>query len=517
MKKSTIWVLIIVLLSSGLAGCSQQIPSQTKPVTGVIDEGNMPVLTQDSGPAQGGRLNLFMTKPDSLDPIYTLNPYIRYLSQFMFDSLFVADGEKSCKNSLAESWQLSADGLMLDIKLRDGIMFHDGTSLSSSDVAYTIDAIQKAASRGVYYGNVENIDSTKATDRLHIRLILKKTDPDLLTKLTFPILPEHIFKDWPIEGYDPAQKPIGSGAYKFNYMDDKTISLSRNDKWWYASAPDGLQHAVWMDGIDFKIYGNENEMMPAFQKQEIDIAFVAEGNLDSYSNRADILYNRYAGNRFEYILLSTVGAENARMSDAAFRTALLKYMGWCMAQEPIKAGTPASEESKEYGAPDSRIGKEDAIKALTGLGMVYDEAKNTLYFLKNGSKIPVTLTVNYNSLDPDRLVTGEWIQKALSEIGINVTLGKSTESEEKNLVSGKKFDIMILGSRIPLYSNMDENVSLLKQSLGCQDAGAVILPLYRKDEAALYSPKIRGPRLPLWKNTLNGWMGWYLVQAPAKP
>ena len=516
MKRITIWMLIIILLA-GLVGCTQQVLGPNEPVIGTVDQDNMPILTQDSGPAKGSRLNLFMTKPDSLNPLYTLNPYVRYVSQFLFDSLFTADGEKTCKNSLAESWQLSTDGLILDIKLRDGVMYHDGTSLSASDVAYTIDAVQKAQNRGVYGGNVENIDSTKTVDRLNIRLILRKADPDLLTKLTFPILPEHIFKDWPIEGYDPQQKPIGSGAYKFDSMNENTISLSRNENWWYAYAQDGLKHTAWMDGLDFKIYDNQNEMMPAFQKQEIDIAFVDEGNSNSYSNRKDILYNQYQGNTFECILLSTLGAENGRMSDAAFRTALLKYLGWYMALYPLTIGIPASEEYEEYGSSGNRVGKEDTIKAVTALGMVYDETKNILYYFRNGSKIPLTLNIKYNALDTDRLVSGEWVQKALGEIGIIATLGKSTENEEKNFVSNRKFDIMILGSRIPLYSNLDENIILLKQSLGFQEADAVLLPLYRKSEALLYNPKIKGPRLPIWKNIFNGWMEWYLVQAPAKP
>ena len=74
MKKTAIVALIFVFLL-GLAGCGQQVINQEDYSYYAVRE-EMPVLTQDSGPAQGGRLRLFMTTPDSLNPIYTFNPYI---------------------------------------------------------------------------------------------------------------------------------------------------------------------------------------------------------------------------------------------------------------------------------------------------------------------------------------------------------------------------------------------------------------------------------------------------------
>lgn len=506
MKKTAILVLVIILMA-GMAGCGQQVVNQDD-YGYYTGREEMPVLTQDSGPAQGGRLRLFMTTPDSLNPLYTLNPYVRNLSLFVFDSLFIADGEESCTNLLAESWQLSEDGLTLDIRLRDGIRYHDGTEFSAKDVAFTIDAIRNTGAKGPYADSVRNVDSVMAPDRLNVRIIFKKPDPDCLLKLTFPILPGHVFKDWPIDGYDPDRKLIGTGAYQFVSFRDGVISLSRNDNWWYTSAPDGPGHPIWIDGIDFIVYDGDYEMMPAFQKHLIDIATVSGDNMDYYTNRSDIAYSPYVGNRFEYILFSTVGSENRRMENAAFRTALFNYLSAYMETNPLGIGVPADE-----GISESPAGREDTLAALEQLGMVYDEKKNVLYTYRSGVKTPLNLSVKYNSLDLDRLAAAEWIQAALQEIGINVILEKSKEEEEIRAVSNGKFDMMILGSRIPLYSNLEETLGLLCKTLGYEDQEAVIMPLYRKREAVLYSLDIRGSRKPFWKNTLNGWTEWYLVQS----
>lgn len=510
MKKTAIIACMLIFLTI-LAGCGQQVVNQ---------EGNgyyagreeMPVLSQDTGPAKGGCLRLFMTTPDSLNPLYTLNTYTRNLSMFVFDSLFEPDGEGSCVNMLAESWKLGDDGKTLDIKLRDGVKFHDGTELSAKDVAFTIEAIRDAGARSPYSDNIENIDSVMVTDRLQVRLIFKKSDPDWVLKLIFPILPEHVFKNWPIDGYDPGQKLIGTGAYKFESIQDDVISLTCNDDWWYVSASDGLNHPVWIDRIQFIIHDSEYDMMSSFQKNIIDIATVSGSYMDDYSNRSDILYSSYVGNRFEYILLSTVGADSRRMEDPAFRAVLLKYLAGYMDSNPLNLGVPAVEEAS-WGATGSRADREDALAALEQLGMVYDEKKNVLYTYRNGVKVPLTLSVAYNSLDQDRLTTAEWLQSALKEIGISAVLEKSSEEDEMKAVSSGKFDIMILGSRIPLYSKLDETLRLLCKTLGVDGQEAVIMPLYRESEAVLYSMDIRGTKKPFWKNVLNGWKEWYLVRS----
>ena len=473
----------------------------------------MPVVSQDSGPAQGGRLRLFMTTPDSLNPLYTINPYIRELSLFVFDSLFAADGESNCVNILVESWQLSEDGKTLDIRMRDKIKYHDGSEFSAKDVEFTIDAIKKAGSKSPYADHVRNIDSVKVSDRLNIRIIFKKPDPNCLLKLTFPILPGHVFEDWPVDEYDPDRKLVGTGAYKYDSFRDGMISLSRNDDWWFVSAPDGPGHPVWIDGIDFIVHDGDYEMMSAFQKNIIDMATVSGSNMDYYSNRSDILYSQYVGNRFEFILLSTTGADGRKMRNPEFRAAILRYLAGYMVMNPLETGIPAVTEVS-WGSETAD--REDTLAALEQLGFVFDEKKNILYTYRNGVRTPLTLGIKCNGLDLDRLITAEWIKSALRQIGINAVIENSAQEDEIKAVSNGRFDIMILGSRIPFYSNLEETLDLLCRNLGVDGQEAVIMPLYREREAVLFNLEVRGVKKPFWKNIFNGWTEWYIVRSESE-
>ena len=70
-----------------------------------------------------------------------------------------------------------------------------------------------------------------------------------------------------------------------------------------------------------KIYLNESDMMIAFQKKEIDIAYFEVGNLSAYSQRSDIFYNEFESNVIEFLVLpqgKNQGALNSPISRGRF-------------------------------------------------------------------------------------------------------------------------------------------------------------------------------------------------------
>src|SRR5213076_578700 len=62
-------------------------------------------------------------------------------SPMMYNQLVRFDAEMNPVPELAESWQVSPDGLTWTFKLREGVRFHDGQELSSADVKFTFDRL----------------------------------------------------------------------------------------------------------------------------------------------------------------------------------------------------------------------------------------------------------------------------------------------------------------------------------------------------------------------------------------
>ncbi len=510
MKKIHSLSIIFLMITFVISGCTQQLQNgQQEPITG-IDDGAVKVIYEDEGPSQGGILNLFMVSPKTFNPLTTQDLYVRQLSSFVFDSLFYEDHQSGLiKNGLVDSFKFSQDGLILDIELRDNILFHDGKPLSSDDVAFTLETIKDTGIKSLYYDNVSNIQSIKTLTRLSFRLILNKADPGFTERLTFPIIPKHVFQDWPIEGHKDSMKLIGTGPFKYDSYSSDSISFLRNESWWFLEAEDGISHPIWIDGITFKLYSDRSQMMQAFQRQQIDIAWLEEGDLDSYSKRADIFFNKYVSNILEFLVFSSEGTSSSPIEQEDFRVVIIEYLSRYGQQNPLNRGESAIEIEGSHS--EDKMNKNITINTLIDLGFFYDYDRDYLYSYKNNVKTPVRLSLIYNGLNADREYTSQWLTDALAGIGIKVDAQTADIRKQQNLIDSGKFDMMLLGCHIPLYATKDEVLESIRKSLNLGSASNVIFPLYRKYGAVLYHNYIRGERNPKWKNIYNGWQEWYLV------
>jgi peptide/nickel transport system substrate-binding protein len=515
MKKTIFigFILIIALFClSGCSGITNLLVNSVKEPEPDLYNDALKVVREDEGPSQGGSLNLFMIYPDSLNPLISLNPTVRHLSFFVFDSLFSNEGDGTLKNILTDQYTISNDGLILDIRLKDEIFFHDGEPLSSDDVVYTIDAIKNAGQKSIYSNCISNIESVKSVDRLSLRIIFKKKDPQYLEKLIFPIVPQHVFSDWPAEGHDDSMKLIGTGPYKYLYYYNDEIKLIKNETWWNLSNDNGLNHPLWIDSIIFKVYLSDSDMIEAFQKQEIDIAWVEEGSFKGYSQRSDLFLTKYESNLLEYLVLSPNPKSTSPMSNKVFRDILTKYLNWYDLTKPVNEEQSYRYSFKNQESEENIMDRDEALDFLRKAGFTYQEDRNTLRYYRNGANIPVYLTFYYNEINEERKAICEWTVKALSDIGIQVISKPSSYDALQNTVKKRDFDIIALGCRIPLFSDKTEVPRLICESLNLSFDDNVVLPLYTKYGVVLYHNYIRGPRTPVWENIYNGWQELYTVK-----
>jgi ABC-type transport system substrate-binding protein len=155
---------------------------------------------------------------------------------------------------LAESVEISADAMTYTFHLRDGLMFNDGTPLTSKDVLFTFHrAIDKRTgsvwrSRFLPLQGADTYDGTTVTDIPGIQapddktVVMKLTKPDVTWIITlcdfagFCILPEHAFGSIAPDQLQKAPFSLkpgpGAGAFTFGeYQPDQFVSLKRNDNY----------------------------------------------------------------------------------------------------------------------------------------------------------------------------------------------------------------------------------------------------------------------------------------------
>ena len=114
---------------------------------------------------------------------------------------------------LAESWKFSEDKKSLTLKLRKAT-FHDGTPITSRDVAFSIMTIKEKHPFKTMLAPVERVETP---DEKTVIIRLSQPHPALLMALTpplCPIIPEHIFGKGNIQDNPANLNPIGSGPFK---------------------------------------------------------------------------------------------------------------------------------------------------------------------------------------------------------------------------------------------------------------------------------------------------------------
>ena len=228
-------------------------------------------------------------EPPHLDPTSAAAGAIdSVLYSNVFEGLTRFMGDGSVVAGLAESWEISEDGLTYTFRLRDGVTFHDGTTMDAEDVKFSLDRAraedsvnaQKALFAGITDVSVESPTSVKVT--------LSEPNGNFLFNMAWGdaviVAPESI------EGIK--QTPIGTGAFKFvNWVQGDRIDLERNADYW-GTAP-ALEKAT------FKFISDPTAAFAAVMAEDVDVfsGFPAPENLPQFE----------ADPRFQVLVGSTEG------------------------------------------------------------------------------------------------------------------------------------------------------------------------------------------------------------------
>ena len=191
--------------------------------------------------------------------------YIVYLN--IFESLLAYDIDKfNLKASLAQSYNVSDDGLQIDFVIRDDVRFSDGYPITANDVVFTYETVMNpgvdAADRRLYYNNIKEV--IKTGERT-VRFIMKEVHFKSLEYTgLMSILPKHIYE---FEDSDEFNKrisnPMGSGPYIFEKWNvGNEVVLRVNENYW------GPKPKI--KKIVYKFITNDTAALQAFRAGDID-------------------------------------------------------------------------------------------------------------------------------------------------------------------------------------------------------------------------------------------------------
>ena len=180
------------------------------------------------------------------------------------------DGLKTVIPALATTWESSPDGLLYTFTIRDGVQFHDGTPLTSEDVAMSIRrhmalgefTTVESGFPSRYSGGFGYVGSANAADESTVRVGMKSPRGYFLQMLSAPQVAVYSEQHIKVNPVDMAATPApGTGPFIFQeHRSEELTHFTANPNYWNPELPyiDELTmlHTVqWADRANFILGG----------------------------------------------------------------------------------------------------------------------------------------------------------------------------------------------------------------------------------------------------------------------
>ncbi len=289
MKKSLISVLLAtMLLATTLTACNtggQTTPTTSKTGNATEASGDESA-TEGSGDASNADQKIIWAvhnEADSLDPGFTSNTFAAPVLINAFEPLVTYDSENNLIPGLAESWDISEDGLTYTFKLRPDLKWSDGSPLTAEDFAYSWFRVLDPALAAQYsniltdyiVGAKEFFEGTGKKEDVGIKVIDPQTISlnimiptpfylDLLSMYPYNAVKKDVVEGNADTWAKDAATYVSNGPFKVSKIKlGEGVTLVKNENYWNAEN-------VKLEEIQFRYIPEQSTALTAFESGEID-------------------------------------------------------------------------------------------------------------------------------------------------------------------------------------------------------------------------------------------------------
>ncbi|MCR6670067.1 ABC transporter substrate-binding protein [Devosia ginsengisoli] len=172
--------------------------------------------------------------PTSIDPHFHANSSNISMTGQVFEGLTWKDEFMQPHASLAESWDVTEDGVWT-FHLRQGVTFHNGEPFTADDVVFTFDRLPTITdSPSPFTARLADIESYRAIDEHTLEVVTKGAAPNLPINLAdVQIVSRAVGEGKTTDDYVTGEAMIGTGPYKFvSARIGEVYEFARNDDYW---------------------------------------------------------------------------------------------------------------------------------------------------------------------------------------------------------------------------------------------------------------------------------------------
>jgi len=388
--------------------------------------------------------------PRFANPLLATSQTDQDLTTLIYSGLLRENHDGGFSPDLAESMDVSADGLTYTFRLKEGLTFHDGHPLTADDVLFTVALAQNPDAKSTRRGDWEGIAARKEDDRTVIFTLPAAYAP-FSEIATTGILPKHLWEPIPVTEFQFAPlntHPVGSGPYRIK---DVTVDTT--------GAPTEYKLTAFkkfalgepnVTRITYRIYLSEDEARSAFEDGDIDsfVSTVPKALPRDAAEDGALMHvplSRVFGVFFNQNHASALANASVRQAlDSAIdkQRIINEVLGGygSVLDGPIPPGMlRATTTAATTTAPIDHAA--DARAALTRGGWKYDESS------QSWSKDGTTLSLKLATADTEELVaTARAVADAWNAIGVKAEVEVYPLTEfNQTILRPRAYDAILFG------------------------------------------------------------------------
>jgi peptide/nickel transport system substrate-binding protein len=359
-------------------------------------------------------------EPSNLVPILATDSASFDVAGYIYNGLVKYDKDLNLTGDLAESWDVSPDGLSITFHLRRGVKWHDGVEFTSRDVLYTYRVTIDPKTPTAYAENFKQVKKVEVPDPYTFRAIYDKPFAPALESWGSAILPAHLLEGKDITQTPLSRQPVGTGPYRFGqWVAGQKVVLESNH--------DYFEGRPYIDRFVYRVIPDTSTMYMELKSGGLDmmgltpVQFARQTNSAGFTSR----FRKYRYPSSTYVYLG-YNLRHPLFKDRKVRQALtsainkeeiiqgvLLGMGQ-IAHGPYKPGTWAyNPQVKDFDYNPARARKllaEAGWKQRNGAGILIRDGR------------PFQFTILTNQGNAERLKAAQIIQQRLKDVGIEVKI-----------------------------------------------------------------------------------------------
>ena len=418
MRKKTLSALLCTVAAMAvLTGCggdkkeTAAAPAEANPTAAVTEAAKTEAETTAAVQTEaGGEKNLVMP---SASCVANLNPLLEGYKEAamlnpIYDPLYVIDVNET-RYYLADSYEVSEDGMQITVKLKEGLKWHDGEAITADDMIFTMDVCSDtnngAGGTNIVILNDQPVKYEKVDD-LTVKVTLPMASAsyaDLLGGLT--LIPEHVFEGNPsvVSAGEANMKGIGSGPYKVTeFKQDEYLLLEKYEDY-YMGVPS-------IDKVTFRIISDLSAQEVALMNGEVNFMELANAPaVAKYEADPNFTVVKYPEGRVNYLAVNKFceTVQDPKVVEAVFAA---------LNRDEIIAGAYGDGMAESANSIFSNVNTfyDSSVEGYT------QDVEKAKQLVKETGLDSKTLTLYFNSERVYMKESAQIIQQQLKNVGINL-------------------------------------------------------------------------------------------------